>query len=337
MCCLFGLLDFKHALSPTEKSRVLSILGTYCEARGVDATGYLYNHKGKLTIRKEAVPAHKMPFDIPTDANLIMGHTRMTTQGSASHAKNNHPFLGRLPHNRFALAHNGILTNDQMLRKSERLPKAEIETDSYIAVQLIEKYKTLDFHSLRNMAEAVKGTFTFTVMDNKNRLYIIKGNNPLCLYCFDDGFYLYASTKAILEKALETMGYQELPHSEIAIADGEILRITPDGSRKSAFFKAPPSAISYYAPYCYDDPFEYWYDTEPVEAEGYRKFLLDYAKAFGIPENQIQYLHQYGLPDSDLEECIYDPSYRRICLLESGYYDEMEEMNYYDRCKAVPW
>ena len=34
-----------------------------------------------------------------------------------------------------------------------------VETDSYVAVQLLEKNKTLDFDSLKSMAEAVEGSF----------------------------------------------------------------------------------------------------------------------------------------------------------------------------------
>lgn len=119
MCCLFGLLDIKHSLSAKEKSRIMSILGTFCEARGVDATGYSYVSNRNLIIKKKAVPAHEMDFNIPRDANVIMGHTRMTTQGSATRPRNNHPFPGKLPKSQFALAHNGVLTNDKALRKSE--------------------------------------------------------------------------------------------------------------------------------------------------------------------------------------------------------------------------
>ena len=153
MCCLFGLLDIKHNLSSREKQHILSILGTICEARGIDATGYSYVSNRNLIIKKKAVPAHEMPFNIPKDAYVIMGHTRMTTQGSAARQRNNHPFLGKLPKSQFALAHNGVLTNDKLLRKTENLPQTNIETDSYIAVQLVEKEKTLDFNSLRAMAE----------------------------------------------------------------------------------------------------------------------------------------------------------------------------------------
>lgn len=335
MCCLFGLVDVKHSLSAREKSWILSILGICAEVRGTDATGYSYNHRGKLIIRKKAVAARNMDFEIPEDAYVIMGHTRMTTQGAATHQRNNHPFLGKLPHTQFALAHNGILTNDRQLHLKEQLPRTEIETDSYVAVQLLEQEKSLDFTSLRNMAEKVQGTFTFTVMDQKNRLHIAKGNNPLCLYYFTAGFYLYASTKEILETALEAMGYLELPHEEIPISNGEILKIAPNGQRSSAWFQ-PPASMHYYMPF-YDDAWEdVWYSMEQKEPEGYRKFLMEYSQSFGIPESQMQYLHQSGLSDLDLEECIWDPSFRSFWLSELSYYDEMEDFDEYECIASLP-
>lgn len=323
MCCLFGLIDVKKQLSSYEKRRILSILGKACEARGTDATGFAYNSMGKLIIKKKAVPAHKMNFDIPSDAHVIMGHTRMTTQGSASKYENNHPFRGNLPQTQFALAHNGVLHNDTSLRKTHQLPHTNIETDSYIAVQLLERKKALDFHSLKHMAELVKGTFNFTLLDKKNRLYIVKGNNPLCLYYFRQaGLYLYASTKTILDTALILMGYHHLPHEEILISDGEILRIDSHGNRSSEFFQEP---VSYYRPYSYP-LYDYWEDETESE---YHQFLMDYAAVMGVPQKEMEYLHDAGLMEIELEECLYDKDYREICLYDTGYYDEMEDYHDY--------
>lgn len=42
---------------------------------------------------------------------------------------------GRMP---FALAHTGVIRNDADLRWRIRYPRTDIETDSYIAAQLIE-------------------------------------------------------------------------------------------------------------------------------------------------------------------------------------------------------
>ena len=106
----------------------------------------------------------------------------------------------------FALAHNGVLYNDMTLRKGLHLPKTKIQTDSYIAVQLIEQKKALNFDSLKYMAEEVEGSFTFTVLDRRDRLYIVKGDNPLCLLHLPSlGLYLYASTEEILRRAMSQM------------------------------------------------------------------------------------------------------------------------------------
>lgn len=338
MCCLFGLLDIKHNLSSKEKNRILSILGTFCEARGVDATGYSYVSNRNLIIKKKAVPAHKMDFNIPRDTYVIMGHTRMTTQGSAARQRNNHSFLGKLPKSQFALAHNGVLSNDKLLRKSENLPKTNIETDSYVAVQLIEQQKALDFDSLKGMAEKIKGTFTITVMDLKNTLYIIKGNNPMCLYYFPEkGCYLYASTKAILETALDAIGYLDLAYEEIKIEDGEILKIDAYGKITRAHFQPPVVA------YVYDPVYdEYWGYWKPAleEPSGYRKYLMDFGVVLGIPQKELDYLHSMGVSDLEMEECIYNKQFRRMLLLETGYYSEdMEDYAYdlHDCIESIPW
>ena len=102
-------------------------------------TGIAYNGGGKLRIYKRPWPARFMRFRIPGDVRVIMGHTRLTTQGSEKRNYNNHPFEGRTREGAFALAHNGVLHNDRSLRKSQKLPYTRIETDSYVAVQLIEQ------------------------------------------------------------------------------------------------------------------------------------------------------------------------------------------------------
>jgi len=65
MCALLGLLDIKHTLSAKEKSRIMSSRGSFGEARGVEAAGYSYASNRNLIIKKKAVPAHEMTFNIP--------------------------------------------------------------------------------------------------------------------------------------------------------------------------------------------------------------------------------------------------------------------------------
>lgn len=128
MCCLFGLFDYKRSLSAEQKTRVIRILGTAAEARGTDAAGIAYNDGGRLQIFKRPGPAHNAVFRVPAGADVVMGHTRMTTQGSAAQNRNNHPFPGETRRQPFALAHNGVLWNDKELRKRLKLPRVKIET-----------------------------------------------------------------------------------------------------------------------------------------------------------------------------------------------------------------
>lgn len=155
------------AIPDTQKTGMLSVLARECEARGTDATGVSYNSGGKLRIYKRPVPAHFLRFRIPEDAAVIMGHTRMTTQGNEKFNRNNHPFPGHIRDLDFALAHNGVLYNDTMLRRSMSLPGTKIQTDSYIAVQLIQQKKALDLSSLAYMAEQVEGFFRLQCWMNR--------------------------------------------------------------------------------------------------------------------------------------------------------------------------
>ena len=73
-----------------------------------------------------------------------------------------------------------------------------MQTDSYVAVQLIEQQRALTPDRLKHMAESVEGSFVFTVLDDRDTLTFVKGDTPLCLL----HFYVYASTEEILRKVL---------------------------------------------------------------------------------------------------------------------------------------
>ena len=204
MCSLFGLIDFKECLSTHTKNKILNTLARECQVRGTDATGIAYNFNDRLRIYKRPIPARKMKIHIPHGVNVVMGHTRMATQGNAQFNQNNHPFLGHIDGSSFALAHNGVLWNDKELRMEESLPLTSVETDSYVAVQLLEQQKALDFDSLKSMAEKVEGSFVFTVLDKDNSIWFVVGDNPLCIM-FYDGFLIYASTQEILRKTIKKL------------------------------------------------------------------------------------------------------------------------------------
>ena len=89
------------------------------------------------------------------------------------------------------------------MRRQEKLPVSKIETDSFIIVQLLEQAGSIGFQTLHTASEQLAGSFTYTILDGGGRLYIVRGNNPFCLYHWPErGLYLYASTQAVLDAAV---------------------------------------------------------------------------------------------------------------------------------------
>ena len=76
MCCLFGIIDYRHSLTVKQKNRMLSALAVAAEARGTDATGIAYNSGGRLRIYKRPWPARHMRFHVPEDAAGVVGNAR---------------------------------------------------------------------------------------------------------------------------------------------------------------------------------------------------------------------------------------------------------------------
>lgn len=307
MCCLFGLIDYGHSLTGRQKNQMLSVLASACEARGTDATGIAYNVGGTLRIYKRPVPAHRLRFRVPDNARVILGHTRMTTQGSANRNYNNHPFLGVAGKDVFALAHNGMLYNDMTLRKGLHLPRTKIQTDSYIAVQLIEQKKALNFDSLKYMAEEVEGSFTFTELDRRDRLYIVKGDNPLCLLHFPSlGLYLYASTEEILRRAMSQMDLGTCRSCRIPLDCGEILRIDREGALTRSEFDDYRLFARWQAS-IWDMPYRRpWKEGRvPAPEDSYLEEVKSVAPAFGYAPEEIDRLAEMGFSPEELEDFLY--------------------------------
>lgn len=297
MCCLFGMIDYKHSLTVGEKNHIITVLSKECEIRGTDASGIAYNHDGGLAIYKRPLPAHKMMWKLKSDTSVVMGHTRMTTQGSEKFNRNNHPFRGNTGNQQFALAHNGMLYNDRSLRIEHDLPKTDIETDSYIAVQLIEKAGEVSFPALADMAEKLEGSFTITVLDAHNNLYFVKGSNPMCIYHWKDrGLYLYASTEEILKAALKKITPRLGQYKKIPIESGEILRIDNCGERQSCHFRLQ----TMFAPYSLST----WY-RDILNDSLYISNLKSISGSFGYTEEDIDGLLEGGLTPEEIEDWFY--------------------------------
>jgi hypothetical protein len=235
----------------------------------------------------------------------------MTTQGDEKHNRNNHPFEGKARTMPFALAHNGVIYNDKILRKAKALPDTTVETDSYIAVQLLEQLGELTFDSLRVVAESLQGSFTLTVLSPLG-LDIVRGNNPLCLYHFPDiGVYVYASTFEILCDALGSLPIARELCIEVPTKQGELLHIAPNGTLTRSQFD--DTALRY--GYVIADSRYYDVDNmDDPEMDEYLAMLIEYAQTAGVSGTELDLLIGAGYDVWELEEMIYDEHLRKVCV-----------------------
>ena len=242
MCGLFGFSRYGGTIK--NLSEITNSLAEQSAVRGTDATGIAFNGSGGIRIFKDGKPAYKMDFKHPDEIRALIGHTRHST-GAPSRAGfnyNNHPFGGSCINSKFALAHNGIIHNDKTLKKSLSLPKSKIETDSFVSVQILEKYGELNLEKICDMAEAVEGSFSFSILDDKNNIYLVKGDSPLSILHFPgQKLYLYASTDEILYRSIiDTPLFEDLKKGEFEVVDikeGDVLKIFPDGTIKKGSFE----------------------------------------------------------------------------------------------------
>lgn len=305
MCALFGWLDYKGIVPYRALKKLTQALANAAEERGTDAAGISYIKGGKVTIFKRPKPAHKIHFNAPDGTRAIMGHTRMATHGDKSQNFNNHPFSGTAGDTSFAFAHNGVLLNDKELRHDKKLPETHIETDSYIAVQLLESRDKLNFDSLRYMAETVEGNFTFTVLEQDNSLYIIKGSNPMCLLHFESlGLYIYASTESIMKNALRKVGLYKFASEKIEVDEGDILCINKTGEITRSEFE----------PKLYRSKYMSWYGDDEPYYNVHEEMLLAYCGCYGVDSSDVELLLEYGYTCDEIEDMLADHALLRETL-----------------------
>ena len=297
MCAIYGFLDYGKKISNKVLKSIIKELSIVAECRGTDATGISYVNDGEIVTFKQAKPAHKMKLYFPKGTTAVIGHNRLTTQGNEKLNYNNHPFEGKASQHSFALAHNGVLYNDKEVRREKGLPDTHIETDSYVAAQLLEQAESIDMDSVKNMAEVVDGSFVFTILRDDNTLFLVKGSNPITLYHFPTvGLYVYASTTDILNKALKSARFTE-PFEDVRIITGDIVSINSKGNISFSNFE-------YMENYCLRD----WYDYYNFNMfdDNEEDDLLLICNCYGVDREDVEFLYACGYTADEISEMLLD-------------------------------
>lgn len=160
------------------------------------------------------------------------------------------------------------------------------------------------------MAELLDGSFTFTVLDHRDSLYFIRGNNPLHLCHYPDvGLYLYASTQEILDRAIQWTPFSLGGKEPLALTGGEILKVDSQGVQSRSQF----------------DDSRLWYDEylsyvlslgvpasdrhsggrNALIQATHAQALKSVAGAFGLSAQEIDQLLQEGFTEQEIEDYLY--------------------------------
>ena len=151
------------------------------------------------------------------------------------------------------------------------------------------------------MAEQIQGSFSFSILDRHNNIYLVKGDSPLYILHFPKRkLYVYASTDEIMWKALiNTELFTDLKaaaYKVIQINEGDILKMCSNGRLE-------------YGSFNYSGCFHYGCDWRSFAItktnDTYYNDLVSVASCMGITATEIDELLSYGLTYDEIEDYIY--------------------------------
>jgi glucosamine--fructose-6-phosphate aminotransferase (isomerizing) len=222
MCGIIGFIGKAGEGEWRQTHSILRELFLAAEHRGQDATGFVAAPErrsgNRFVVAKEPVTAsrfigRKSFRDLrERRCSFLIGHVRLATHGTAKDNRNNHPHVGR----RYALVHNGVLTNAEELLDRHSLA-IESECDSEVLLRMVERspHPALGLYTC---LQEVRGSMAVALYDSKQRLVWLARNSgrPLWLARLDgDPRLFFASTAEIILQSLrEVLG----PKAERQIA-----------------------------------------------------------------------------------------------------------------------
>ena len=176
------------------------------EYRGYDSCGVAVIQNGKINLRKNIGGIDDVNLKERLDqmqGKIGIAHTRWATHGGVTQ-ENAHPHLSA--NRKFAVVHNGIISNYQQLR-DEMLSEGvcfESLTDTEVFVNLLEKSYTerndLEQAFLAALQQ-IEGSFSIVMLSSHDpeHLYCVKKESPLLLGLGEECNYVGSDINAFLE------------------------------------------------------------------------------------------------------------------------------------------
>jgi glucosamine 6-phosphate synthetase-like amidotransferase/phosphosugar isomerase protein len=240
MCGIAAVFLHPQERTPQEWQSIRDIFTRnllFNEERGRAATGLIItNTNGQADLYKLPLPASQF-IQTPTyqtllksigpQTLLILGHTRLPTQGDPAYAGNNHPIqVGPV----FGV-HNGHIANNEALFARFGYSR-QAQVDSEIIFHMLARVSPEnDPHNylaqIRPQIELLQGQFTFIAGDLRTpqRLLVLKHNNPLCIhYHASWNALIFSSRYIFLRKAFgQSLVTEALEHDRLLLFDAATL------------------------------------------------------------------------------------------------------------------
>jgi glucosamine--fructose-6-phosphate aminotransferase (isomerizing) len=196
------------------------------EYRGYDSAGIASLCDGKLLIRKdvgkvdEVIQKHNLA-SLP--GNVAIGHTRWATHGGVTQF-NAHPHSDC--RGRVAVAHNGIVENNQQLRQelTKIGHKFTSETDTEVIPHLLEdelKNGCSLEQAVLNIAPRLEGSYAFLAisLDDPGKIIGTRRNNPLIVGIDATDYYISS----------DALAFSQYTNQVMSLENNEVVMLTPEG------------------------------------------------------------------------------------------------------------
>jgi glucosamine 6-phosphate synthetase-like amidotransferase/phosphosugar isomerase protein len=169
------------------------------ESRGGQASGVAWQSgKGSGFFKQDVAGSRLSLKTMDKRSRVAVLHTRLATHGSVKVNANNHPVLS--PDKSISLVHNGVIYNHDIVRKQFVGSLAEVDTAVIPAIVQSFGFERFDM---------LDGDASVAWLDENNRGVLMVGrlsHSPLCVAQLHDGSFVFASTEALLRRALDNLG-----------------------------------------------------------------------------------------------------------------------------------
>ncbi len=227
MCGIVGYIGNRTEVAPLLVDGLKRM-----EYRGYDSAGVAIVQDGVIGVRKEAGKLAELEKSLqaqPLPGSYGIGHTRWATHGAPT-ARNAHPHCAE--QGDFALVHNGIIENADILRRrlKERGHEFSSDTDTEVLVHLIEEvYNAGEGRSGEALERAVEsalrqveGTYGIAVISTRDpeKIVVARLGSPLLIGVGQEGETFVASDAAAVISHTRDVVYLD---------DGDMATITRGG------------------------------------------------------------------------------------------------------------